>query len=205
MTRFSIFIIALLLTQTSFGQKNHFARTPPEPPTKREMKIEQRNHQCARKNNYSFSDRIKHFPFNLATQIQLVSFPGGIDTSELQAMQDLDSLPRLNDTVCYSKLTEVKNLSFQQVDTLTDILYNYGFRGPTYTGSIPLCYNPRNAILFLDSAGRVFEYVEICFECKETKESSETISLGEMCDQKMDMLKNFFKTAGIKYGTTTDL
>ena len=97
-------------------------------------------------------------------------------------MKDLDSLPGLNDTVCYSRLTEVKNLSFAQVNKLTDILYNYGFSRSVYIGGISLCCNPRNAILFLDTAGDVFEYIEICFECSKTKESSDTISLGEMCD-----------------------
>ncbi|MFP5040941.1 hypothetical protein [Parasediminibacterium sp. JCM 36343] len=111
-----------------------------------------------------------------------------------------DSLPRLNDTVCYSKLIEIKPITFHQVDKLTDILYNYGYAGPIHVGSIPLCHNPRNAILFLDTKGKVFAYVEVCFECSNTKESSPKISLGQMCDEKMRMLKNFFKSVGIEYG-----
>ena len=115
-------------------------------------------------------------------------------------MKNLDSLPRLNDTVCYSKLTEIKSITFNQVDKLTDLLYNYVYGGPVYTGSMSFCYNPRNAILFLDKNGKVFEYIEICFECNETKESSEKVSLGQMCDEKMGMLKDFFKIVGLEYG-----
>jgi hypothetical protein len=68
-----------------------------------------------------------------------------------------------------------------------------------------LCYNPRNAILFLDRNGKVFESIEICFECQKTKESSEKILFGQMRDEKMNMLKQFFKSAGIVYGITKGL
>ena len=40
-------------------------------------------------------------------------------------------------------------------------------------------------------------FIEICFMCSRTEvESSEKINLGEMCDQKMQMIKNFFKGGG---------
>jgi len=68
--------------------------------------------------------------------------------------------------------------------------------------SMDMCYNPRNAILFKDKNGKVFEFIEICFECKRVRESSEKISLGQMCDQKLDMIKDIFKKAGIEYGIT---
>jgi hypothetical protein len=99
-------------------------------------------------------------------------------------------------------ITTLKSITFSHVDILTDILYNYGYGGPVYIGSEPLCYNPKNAILFLDRNGKVFEYVEICFECQKTKESSEKILLGQMCDEKMNMLKQFFKKIGIEFGIT---
>lgn len=169
MARQFIFIVFLLLTQLAFGQKNNLAKNPPQPPTKKEMEMEEKNHHCVKKTNKTFAERLKKYPFNLTTQIQLVSFKGGVDTSQLQDMKNLDSLPRLNDTVCYSKLTELKSITFSQVDKLTDILYNYGYGGAVYIGSISLCYFPRNAILFLDKNGKVFEYIEICFECSKTK------------------------------------
>jgi len=161
------------------------------------METEERNHNCIKRVNRTFTARLNNYPFNVSTQIQFVSF---IDSTSIE-----DSLPRLNDTICYSKLKEVKTLTFAQVDKLTDIFYNYSFRGTTYIISEASCYNPRNAILFLDSRGKAFEFIEICFECSKIQESSEKISVGDLCDQKMDMLKKLFKKVGIEYGITKGL
>lgn len=67
------------------------------------------------------------------------------------------------------------------------------------------CYNPRNAILFLDIDNKVFEFIEICFECDKTEESSDKVNLGIMCNQKLDMVKEFFKEVGVEYGITKGL
>jgi hypothetical protein len=202
MMRFLIFINALLWTGNSIGQINNLAKIPQQPPTKKEAEIEDRNHNCAKQRNNSFSTRLKNYPFNLSAEIQLVSFLGSMDTVANEIVYRNDSLPRLNDTVCFSKLYEVKTLTFTEVDRLTDIFYNYGFLGKVHIMSMDMCYNPRNAILFKDKNGKVFELIEICFECKRVRESSENISLGQMCDQKLDMIKEVFKKAGIEYGVT---
>lgn len=188
------FIAALVLTFTTCKQKKNFAQILPvrnkidsEKIPENKDEIERKSHNCIEKSKDDFTTRLKNYPFNSSAQIQIVSFKS-------------DYLPRLNDKLFYSKLTEVKTLTFSQVDKLTDILYNYGYGGEVYIVRTANCYMPRNAILFLDSNGKVFEFIEICFECRNTRESSEKISLGEMCDQKMSMLKDFFKTAGIQYG-----
>jgi len=205
MIRFFIFCNALFWAGNSVGQINNLAKTPPQTPTKREAEMEDRNHNCARQASKSFSVRLKKYPFSLASEVQFVSFRGSIDTVDNEIVYKNGSLPMLNDTICYSKLYEIKTLTFSQVDTLTDILYNYGFRGTVYTMSMAMCYNPRNAILFLDKNGKAFEFIEICFECKRTRESSEKISLGQLCDQKLDMIKDIFKNSGIEYGITKGL
>jgi len=205
MKRIVIPIIVLLFTKLAYGQKGNPSAVNNAPPTKKEAELDSKNRNCVKKVNNSFTTRLKNYPFNQAAQIQLVSFKGGIDTSEFQDMKMNDCLPMLNDTVCYSKLMEVRTITYQQVDKLTDILYNYGFGGPVYIGSSSMCYFPRNAILFLDANGKVYEFIEICFECRETRTSSERISLGQMCNQKMQMLKNFFKDAQIEYGITKGL
>ncbi len=205
MTRQIIFLALLILAHSVYGQKNNLPKPPPQPPTKKEIQAEERNHDCVKKINRTFTTRLKNYPFSISTQIQFVSFLGSSRIVDNQTAYINDSLPRLNDTICYSKLHEVKTLTFTQVDKLTDILYNYGFGGPVYTMSISNCYNPRNAILFLDSAGKAFEFIEICFECDRLQESSEKINLGDMCDQKLNMLKELFKKTGIEYGITKGL
>jgi hypothetical protein len=201
MARQIIFIALIILTHSAYGQKNNLAKVPPQPPTKKEMEQEERNHNCVKKNITSLTFRLKKYPFNLSTQIQFASFQQGVYLTSNEIVGQ-DSFPRINDTILYSKLTEVKTLTYPQVDKLTDIFYNYGFRGTTYKISEAACYNPRNTILFLDNKGKVIEFIEICFECRKTSESSDKVSLGEMCDQKLDMLFDLFKKIGIEYGIT---
>lgn len=196
MPRLTLLIPLLIFSQIVLGQTTVSKKT---------IQSEEKNHQCIRKGNSSFTTRLKIYPFNKSTQIQLVSFKGGVDTSAWQDMIIRDSLPRLNDTVAYAALTEVAALSFGEVNKLTYILFNYGYAGSIKIGTINQCYYPRNAILFLDKQGKVFEYIEICFECSRTKESSDKISLGEMCSEKMNMLKGIFKSAGITYGITKEM
>ena len=203
MARQFIFLFLLCLAQAAFGQKtkNHLARIPPTAPTKKETEAEERNHRCVKKTNRSFSTRLKNHPFDRSAQIQFVSFASN-GTAMNETVSVADSLPRLNDTICYSQLREVKTLTFSQVDKLTDILYNYGFAGPVHTMDMALCYRPRNAILFLDSTGKAFAFVEICFECDRLVKSSDKVLVGDWCDQKMDMLKELFIEVGVKYGVT---
>ena len=163
-----------------------------------------KSRDCVRVKSLLFSETLKLYPFNKAKQIQLVSFKSSPNYK--------DSLPRMNDTVCYSKLFEVKSLIPSQVDTLTDIIHNYGFkftykpkRRVYFIGSVSQCYNPRNAILFLDKDNKVFEFIEICFECERTRTSSDRVSLGTNCNQKLLLVKEFFGQAGIEYGIAQEL
>ncbi len=210
MIRHFYFSSILFFSIAAFGQKQDKSKYPPppnHPATRAELKAEERNNECKRNMNLTFTSRLKKYPFNISTQIQFVSFRAGFMTAASDSGERYisNSLPRLNDTICYSKLVEIKAINFLQVDRLTDIFYNYGYRGNTNTISEASCYNPRNAILFLDSNGKVFEFIEICFECDKTRESSDKISLGDMCNQKTDMLKKLFKKVGIEYGITKGL
>lgn len=195
--------------QFVFGQNKTTTQTKLRYATEQEAKIAEINSDCIKHVIKPFNERLQNYPFNNSIKIQLVSFKSSFDTVQKQYYKD--SLPRMNDTVCYSKLFEVKNLTYLQVDKLTDILYDYGYRKQMksddliYIGSMLECYNPRNAILFIDSSGKTFEFIEICFECRKTERSSDKISLGEMCNQKLELIKNFFKEVGIEYGITEGL
>ncbi|MBO9675935.1 MAG: hypothetical protein J7577_21000 [Sphingobacteriaceae bacterium] len=108
-----------------------------------------------------------------------------------------------------TRLKEKKVLSALEVDKLTNILYNFGYTSTkSYKGLLIAksdgyrCYEPRNAIAFLDENGLITEYIEICFECQRSKVSSEKISIGELCENKFELIRKYFHTIGIKYGTT---
>lgn len=187
--KFSLLFV-LLFSSCSYGQYRKLDTLPPPPGgyPKSVLKIERENHKCVNLPKKSFSTILKKYPFNKTTQIQLVSFKG-------------DKLPIENDTICYSKLYEVKTLTIQQVDSLTNIMYNIGFGGTILFVEEIACYDPRNAILFTDTSGKAFEYIEICFECEHTVNSSEKIDFGEVCNQKFNLIKQQFIRAGIIYGT----
>lgn len=166
-----------------------------------------KSHDCARMKNIPPDERAYNYPFINARQIQLVSFKSSYDSVWGQYYKD--SLPRENDTVVYSKLFEIVTLTKSQIDTLTDIIYNYNnksnykAKGNVYfIGTSMNCYNPRNAILFIDNEQKVFEFIEICFECDKFYTSSDRVSLGIDCNQKLELIKTFFQSIGIEYGIT---
>lgn len=185
-----ILFITLFFSLNTFGQFRKLDIKPPSPGgyPKSVLKIEAENHKCVKLPKKSFSTILKKYPFDRTSQIKLVSFKGFKLTIE-------------NDTVCLSKLNEIKTLTLRQIDTLTNIMYNIGFGGTILIVEEMACYNPRNAILFVDSSGKTFEYIEICFECQQTVNSSEKIDFGEVCNEKFSLIKQQFIKAGIEYGT----
>jgi len=189
---------------SSFGQIKTKVIGPPRVQTKAELDTERRNHDCIRRYKMSFSNRLRKYPFNIASQIRLVSYLAQPLSKDNPEILSHTGLPIENDTICYSKLNEIVTLRLGQIDTLTDILYNVGFRGPTFIITSIQCYEPRNAILFIDSKGKTVEYIEICFGCDKTRESSEKIPVGEFCKQKFEILRKYFLKAGVKYGTSNE-
>lgn len=67
------------------------------------------------------------------------------------------------------------------------------------------CFNPRNAILFYDNRGNVYEKFIICFECERYRTDHEDINFGDFCEGKWELLKAFFKSAGIQHGIQTEI
>lgn len=197
-----IVLIYILFSCLAYGQEPREREA-----TKQEQELMNKSQDCARIKSIPFNERMKLYPFNKTKQIQLVSFKSSFDTLVGEYYQA--SLPRLHDTVCYSKLFEIKTLATSQVNSLTDLICNYGFKFTYkpkqkvyFIGSMLQCYNPRNAILFLDEDNKVFEFIEICFECKRIRTSSDSVSLGTNCNQKLLLIKDFFKDAGIQYGVS---
>jgi hypothetical protein len=163
------------------------------------------NDSCGRSSNKSFSARLKNYPFNLAARVLLVSYVGLEPVKPGDSAYVNKGLPRENDSVCYSKLKEIKTLTLPQVDQLTDILFNYGFIGHYHSVTTAMCFMPHNAILFVDKGGKTFAYIDICFLCNRIEKSSTRISLGDMCEGKFDLIRAFFRKTGVEYAVTKDV
>jgi hypothetical protein len=168
---------------------------PIEGPSSKQHKINEYNRSCLFRNKYTVSQRRAFYPFYKASTIKLVSFPC--------KEEGICGLPKNGNRVLFNQLKEIKTLSLAQVDELTNILYNYSFRGKFDFEIEKLCYKPRNAILFFDDKGKSFAYIELCFECRHSEPSSPKIKLGDNCAGKYQLLQNFFAKSGITYGVRT--
>ena len=138
------------------------------------------------------------FPFNTSAVIKIVSFND--PESQIE-----DTLPMKGNEIDYTKITEEKTLSKEQIDELTSILHNVTYKGEIFRISGTGCYNPKNAILFCDKNNHLLEFIEICFHCSGYELSSEKIGLGDLCNEKWEMLRSFFLTTGIKLGATREV
>lgn len=205
-SRIIIILVFLGSTGTVKGQL-----TPIKfPPTKKQIKEDERNQNCAHVTKFDSVQLLKFFPFNKAKSVRLISFENPepdktieytsseIKTETLKKSAPLDSLE-------YTNIKEKALLDKTELIALADLLYNHGYGGPVFTVSEYKCYLPRNAILFLDENDKTLAYIELCFECKGNRLSSDKVEAGEFCTQKYDLIKNFFAKQGIKYGISEGL
>jgi len=201
MEKYILSLLFIFLHLNSFCQ---LVVTPPpsKPPTAKELENEEKNHNCLHRSKYSRLERSQFYPFNKTSDIKIVSF----SSSSIQLVGEKEQqfgLPKANDTICYKKTHEAVSLTSAQIDSLTDILYNVGYNGPVHTISESECFNPRNAIVFLNKKGKILAYIEICFECERYQASNKQVTIGEICTPKYELLRKFFVSLGINYGTLT--
>lgn len=202
----AVIIVLVLFTTNVFAQKEKRI-APPQPPTK----------FSSNKNIYykpiSFEKRLQKFPFNNSTKIVLISFNLDLDeddkllplipiNSNIKQQEKSIKKIELSELVATKQLIGInqsKKLTLNQICKLTDILYNTCSKLNYYTISKLGCYNPRNAILFYNEADEIFEYLEICFECREflTKPQKQE-ELEEQCSQVFIELKKFFEENNIE-------
>lgn len=159
--------------------------------------------KCASKKSTPSQKRLKNYPFNQTAKVLAVSYIAD-SNSYGQIHRKVDySLPVKNDTICYSKLHETVTLSARQVDTLTSILFNYTLSNKVHIQ--PMCYRPRNALIFLNAKGESFAYMEICFECEGMRSSNKKIPVHLLCSTQYALLKQLFIHSGIRYGPETTI
>ena len=145
---------------------------------------------------FSLQERIAFYPFNKATQVKLVSF--GVVPGKDGTFKQYSALPKNNDTIAFKEFDQTLTLNLAQIDTLSDILFNECERWTISVYNRAACYFPRNAILFFNSNGEVFEYIEICFACTQVDYSSPAVTEAELCDYMYLELERFFMRQGLK-------
>ncbi len=193
-----LFLISVLLPFISYGQLKPFPG-PVRTLTEEEEATSERNFHCIHQDKYSLKERLAFIPFSKATHIKLISFK-----QPPQVVMG-GQVPTRKGYVDYAKAEQILTLSASQVDTLTDILYNTGYKGIFHLYSEAKCYEPRNAIVFEDVKGRGFAFIELCFACEGYRVSAKTVNAGDFCAEKFALLEAFFAQAGIKYGIKPEL
>jgi hypothetical protein len=123
MKELKLLLLFFLLCSTAIVAQRKKRDAPPPPPPPRRFKIfyKRENSNCGKKHHHSAEKRMSNYPFALTTNIKLVSFkptPCGFSDKCYE-------LPIKNDTICFSKLHEVKTLSLKDINELTNLLYNY--------------------------------------------------------------------------------
>jgi hypothetical protein len=182
---------------------------------------------CTFVNKYTAKQRLIAYPYSNTTKIVAVSYPcycavphAEIIIDKPDGQQDTidkatkDTILRTglivnNGVLDPSSIKEMKILTPAQINRLTNIIYNTRLKVYQNRHLVPAlfenggggCFNPRNALLFIDKNGKIFDYLEVCFECTVADSKSGKISLGSGCNQKFDLLKKYFIEIGIKYGT----
>ncbi|GAA4911392.1 hypothetical protein [Mucilaginibacter defluvii] len=167
---------------------------------------------CKFINKYTVAQRRKFYPYSKATKILAVSYEMPINLPVTIDSADVDTSIRYEDTrtglfvkngkLDHTALREEKVLTQSQIDSLTSIFYNYRTRViHNYAFLGHSCFNPRNALVFFDKNGKVFDYLQICFECLQDRSQSEKFGTGAYCNQKYEMLRRYFAELGFKTGT----
>ncbi|AMR31887.1 hypothetical protein A0256_10865 [Mucilaginibacter sp. PAMC 26640] len=220
MTRIFLLTSVLLLPEFLFGQERR--HSPVRQFIKADEQLAEKYNQCLHQDIYNFNQRKAFFPFNKAAKIELISFEYPLVIKELMKGDNGQLIHKYqpddtfhiftpispgNYLLNRRKIKETKVLTEAEIDKLTDILYNIGFTPvknlPFTRGGDISCYEPRNAILFFGSDGRLSQYIELCFTCHKYYLSSAKIKYTQNCEQKFDLIKQFFLANGVKYGTVS--
>jgi hypothetical protein len=140
------------------------------------------------------------FPFNKAKKILLVSYtPVWISISDSELM-GVGGLPYAKGKIDFTRFHEIITLNNSQIDTLTNVFYNYRFLPYSYEEHLAENCLSENAILFINKRNKCFAHLELWFKGPDFERSTEEMDLGEFCNQKLDLIKEFFRNNGIKEG-----
>lgn len=185
--KIGIAVVTILLLL--FVQCKPIKKSSDTPPMPFDMNDDQK---CYHNGNLTQSERLQIYPFNKAETVKVISFNSR-----------LGKTPITKDTLIASKIIESVTLSAGQIDSLTDILYNYNYSKTTNTFSESTvgCYFPRHSIVFLNKSKKVIAFIEICLECKKIVTALPSESVGNLCDGKYELIHNFFLSTGLKHYT----
>ncbi len=166
----------------------------------------------------SFGQRIKNYPFNKASKIKIVSYnitlskrtsfePIPIPRTKEDSVKVLEFKNRAKsidfrdilETQSEKGIEQSKTLNLNEISKLTHILFNTCNKYYIIERSQSGCFFPRNAVVFYDDNDKIFEIMEICFECGGIETyPTDFFDWRESCEYIYPELEKFFNLIGLK-------
>lgn len=147
---------------------------------------------CSHFGKLSLKQRMAQYPFSKAKSVMLVSFN---DTSILYPDYDRNK----KNVLAPGNVENKKVLAATDIDKLSDLLFNVGYdTKDLFKFQVPECPGLKNAIVFLDDKGKPFDYIGVYFGCNAAEYDINKIEFPVNCDEKYEMLSQFFSEQGIQ-------
>jgi hypothetical protein len=140
-------------------------------------------YDCIYKKN-STVDWTKKYPFVNAEKIIWVSW------KQTGKERPKTIMNFTTDSIQWQIFSDTITIDFASEKKLTDILFNYKYRVKGNYDLSSKCYDPRDAVLFLDKNGRLIDYVEMCFECTDYRLMTTKWKF-DFCEGKLDLLAKY--------------
>jgi len=161
--------------------------------------------------------RIKNYPFNKAAKIKIVSYnlkftkqtsyepiPIPRTKEDSVKVREIVNRPKSIDfrdileTQSEKVIDQSKTLNLSEISNLTHLLFNTCNKYIIIEHSQSGCFFPRNAVVFYDNNDKIFEIMEICFECGGIETyPNRFFSWRESCDYMYPELEKFFNNEGL--------
>ena len=147
------------------------------------------------------------YPFGQSYKIEIISYS---DRMVWDTIPNKKNGTRVNNTLIkngklnfdLNKIIDRVTLNIEQQEILFNTLYNTDC-GPDI--AVAGCFQPRHLIVFYDKNNYAFSYIEICFQCYQTRQPEGiNIIVGYLCYEKISDMIDLFKKVGITYALNKD-
>jgi hypothetical protein len=186
-----VLFFLFLFSVTSVRAQPSGKRPPKTEPGLKEVARNNYYRSCVHVNRFSARRRALLYPFNQADSIVFASY---LAPEEEQSQVFCEKVG-----IKVPEFAQRKVVSKAQTEELSDVIFNYGYRGKFDFETELLCDIPTNAILFYRK-GRVFEFIELSFPCEQYHTGSHKVNLGTTCIGKYRLLKQLFVKLGLSTG-----
>ncbi len=166
----------------------------------------------------SINEIMNNYPFNKTTKVKIISYntdfvsefpiplpPVGknVDSAMIKKLIAEQTFPIKLEKILGKEslegIEQTKTLNFKETFELSQLLYNTCGKFKNDMREANKCFFPRNAILFLDDNNKVFEILEICFECQGMRFNSEkSLEINGMCDSFYPRIEKIFRENGFQ-------